>query len=510
MVSSQRIIAQTGIQVFGKIASIGFGVVAIAIITRSLGREGFGWYATVMAYLQLFGIAVDLGLNVLAPSELGRLKNGELKNREQKNFSPSTAVEGEREGEGVMAGRLLSNIFTIRLVAAVIVFAMAAGIAFLIPAYSPAVRIGIAIATFSFLGIVLQQILLAPFQVAGRMLWPTVAEVVGRGLLVAGVALAAWREWGLLAMVWATVIGNVAMFVITYAALRWRPEPRGHPGVEPWVYPRIAFDFDVWRLILIRAWPIGLSIIFNLVYLRADQVLLSLLQPADHVGIYAAPYRLLDVLTQFPHMVMGLVLPMLAAAWAVGDRVRFHDRLQRTLDGLALLGFPIAAGAIVLGTPIMTLVAGQQFAVSGPVLGVLAVALVGIFLGQPFGYGVVAVGEQRRMLWGYAVVAVVTLIGYLIAIPIWSYWGAAWLTVASEIAIATITFRVVRRASGFRIAPRIPVAALTASVVMGIALASLPLPIIPRIAAGAIVYGLLIVVLPPTRRMIVAGMRSST
>ena len=387
-------------------------------------------------------------------------------------------------------------------------FAAASAVAFAIPTYSPAVRIGIAIATFSFLGIVLQQILLAPFQVAGRMLWPTVAEVVGRGLLVAGVAFAAWQQLGLLAMVWATVIGNVAMFIITYAALCWRPKPRGHPGAEPWVYPRVAFDLDVWRLILIRAWPIGLSILFNLVYLRADQVILSLLQPADHVGIYAAPYRLLDVLTQFPHMVMGLVLPMLAAAWAAGDRARFHDRLQRTLDGLALLGFPIAAGAIVLGTPIMTLVAGSQFAVSGPVLGVLAVALVGIFLGQPFGYGVVAVGKQRRMLWGYAVVAVVTLVGYLIAIPIWSYWGAARLTVASEIAIATITFRVVRAASGFRIALRIPAAAFLAAVTMGLALALLPLPIIPRIAAGAIVYGLVVLALPPTRRIITASVFS--
>ncbi|MDP3770911.1 MAG: oligosaccharide flippase family protein, partial [bacterium] len=302
---------------------------------------------------------------------------------------------------------LLSNIFTIRLCAAVVVFAAASAVAFFIPAYSPAVRIGIAVATFSFLGIVLQQILLAPFQVAGRMFWPTIAEVAGRAILMVGVALAAWQQWGLLAMVWATVIGNVAMFVLTLIAARR-------------VIPiRLAFDVAVWRDIMHRSWPIALSIIFNLVYLRADQVILSLLQPADHVGIYAAPYRLLDVLTQFPHMVMGLVLPMLATAWVAGDRPRFHDRLQRTLDGFALICLPIAAGAMMLGTPIMTLVAGSQFAVSGPVLCVLAVALVGIFLGQPFGYAVVAVGEQRRMLWGYAVVAVVTLVGYLIAIPVW-------------------------------------------------------------------------------------------
>lgn len=485
-ISHRTIAAQTLIQVLGKIASIALGVAAIAIITRSLGREGYGWYATVMAYLQLFGIAVDLGLNVLAPSMLGERRGGVT----------SPPVSGDhvrsplRENE---SARLLSNIFTIRLTVAVIVFALAAAVAFFIPTYTPAVKVGIAIATFSFLGIVLQQILLAPFQVAVRMWWPTIAEVVGRTVLVGGVAYAAWQELGLLAMVWATVIGNLAMFALTLIAARRL------------IAVRLAFDFTVWRDILRRSWPIALSIIFNLVYLRADAVILSLLQPADHVGIYAAPYRLLDVLTQFPHMVMGLVLPMLAAAWAAGDRPRFHERLQRTFDGLALIGLPLVAGAIVLGTPVMTLIAGEQFAVSGPVLGVLAIALVGIFLGQPFGYGVVAVGAQRRMMWGYAAVAAVTLVGYLVTIPIWSYWGAAWMTVASEVTIATLTFRMVRYASGFHLSLRLAGSSLMASALMGLVLWWVAIPIIPRIALGAIVYGLAAFALPPTRRIIWAA-----
>ncbi|MDO8622358.1 MAG: polysaccharide biosynthesis C-terminal domain-containing protein, partial [bacterium] len=109
-------------------------------------------------------------------------------------------------------------------------------------------------------------------------------------------------------------------------------------------------------------------------------------------------------------------------------------------------------------------------------------------------------------LWGYATVAVVTLVGYLIAIPVWSYWGAAWLTVASEIAIATITFRVVRRASGFRIALRIPAAALAASVIMAfVLLLAHEHHVIPRIALGAIVYGLVIFILPPTRRIVASS-----
>ncbi|MFH1430263.1 MAG: flippase [Candidatus Uhrbacteria bacterium] len=470
---SRVIMTQTGIQLAGKMVSIALGVVAIAIITRGLGLEGYGKYAIIMAYLQLFGIAVDLGLNVLAPKMLGELQVDE---------HPASSIQRQA---------LLSNIFTMRLTAAVIVFAIAAAVAFRIPVYDQAVRIGIALATFSFLGIVLTQILQAPFQVAARMGWPTAAEIIGRVVLVGALAYAAWSGMGLMAIVAATVIGNVCMTGVVFVA------------AQRLVRVRLAFDFALWRGILTQSWPIALSIVFNLVYLRADQVLLSFMKPAAHVGIYAAPYRLLDVLTQFPHLVMGLVLPMLAGAWVAGDRARFHDRLQRVFDGLAFLGIPVVAGAMVLGVPLMTLVAGDQFAVSGPVLGVLSLALLGIFLGQPFGYAVVAVNAQRRMLWGYAIVAVVTLIGYCIVIPLYSYWGAAWLTVVSEVAIATITFSVVRRASALRLNLRTPLAALAAAVAMALALLATPtLHVLTRVAVGVIVYALVAFAMPWTRKLL--------
>lgn len=493
--SAHRLITQTGVQLAGKLASIGLGVATVAIMTRALGQAGYGAYATIIAYLQLFGIAVDLGLNVLGPQLLGAISGRGDATAAMRSPS-SQRDEGEQKERSVGVSLhdpacLLSNIFTLRLTVATIAFAVAAGIAFLIPQYSIAVRLGIAAATFSFIGIVLTQILQAPFQVAQRMLAPTLAEVAGRIVLVGLVAWAAATGAGLLFMVWATVAGNLAMFSIAFLS------------AQRIVRVRLAFDAGVWRALLTQSWPIALSIVFNLVYLRADQVLLSLLRTPAEVGLYAAPYRLLDVVTQVPHLAMGLALPLLAAAWVAGDRAAFARRTQRMVDGLAFLGIPMVIGSIVLGTPIMRFIAGAEFDASGPILGVLALALVGIFLGQPFGYAVVAVGAQRRMLWGYAVVAVVTLIGYLFLIPRFSYWGAAWMTVVSECTIALITWRVVRAASGVRLSARIPLATLVAALVMAVALILTPqLPVIPRAAGGAFVYALATLAMPWTRALV--------
>ncbi|MBI4433754.1 flippase [Candidatus Uhrbacteria bacterium] len=471
---TSSLVQQTGIQVVAKAAGIGLGVAAIALLTRSLGREGYGAYATIMAYLQLFGIAVDLGLNVLAPTVLAE----------------THAPEGDGE-----ARNNFSHIFTMRLVAGVGAFAIAAAVAWVIPLYSDEVRVGIALATLSFLAIVLTQILQAPFQVAGRMQWPAFAEVVGRAVLVAGVACAAWAAAGLHAMVLATVVGNILILILTLVRAR---------RIIP---VRLTYDRAAWVAILHRTWPIALSILCNLVYLRADAVILSLLRPAADVGAYAAPYRLLDVLTQFPHMVMGLMLPLFAAAWGAGDHAQLRARLQHTFDALAVVAMPITVGAIVLGTPLMILISGPEFAVSGPVLGVLALALLGIFLGQPFGYAVVAVGAQRRMLLGYAVVAAVTLAGYLLLIPRYSFWGAAGMTVVSEVAIAFWTFVIVRRATQFT--PKLAVAGCAALAALGMVVPLLltsAWPVLIRIAIGAITYCVLLVVFPSTRQMMRAAL----
>ena len=53
------------------------------------------------------------------------------------------------------------------------------------------------------------------------------------------------------------------------------------------------------------------------------------------------------------------------------------------------------------------------------------------------------------MVWGYLTAAVLTMAGYLIFIPKYGYWGAAWMTVFSEVIAAIWTAVIVYRAIHF-------------------------------------------------------------
>ena len=110
--------------------------------------------------------------------------------------------------------------------------------------------------------------------------------------------------------------------------------------------------------ILSHSWPIAVSIIFNLLYLKGDILFLAYFRDQTEVGIYGAAYRILDVLTVLPTMLMGLVLPSLVAMWSAGQAHEFRARVTRIFDVFALTVIP-SLGAQLTSTELMVLIAGS-------------------------------------------------------------------------------------------------------------------------------------------------------
>lgn len=118
----------------------------------------------------------------------------------------------------------------------------------------------------------------------------------------------------------------------------------------------------------------------------------------------------------------------------------------------------------------MVFVAGGEFALSGTILKILMLGTGMIFLGTLFGHIIVAVQKQKKMIWGYAAVAGISLVGYLILIPKYSFWAAAWITVFSEGAIACLTLFVVYKTTKIFPSFKILLKALLASFAMSLSI----------------------------------------
>ncbi|MBI5037478.1 MAG: flippase [Candidatus Kerfeldbacteria bacterium] len=395
MSNTRAIAHNTIVQIIGKGISTIIGVVVVGLLTRYLGEAGFGQYTIVMAYLQLFGILVDMGLYVILVKRISE--------------------------PGIDADAVASNILTLRLISAV-VFLGLAPLVILFFDYPSIVKMGVLITTLSFFGITLNQVLSGIFQKHMRMDKVVIAEVVGRIVLVAGTYGCVVLDLNLLWILAVVSVSSLVNFMMTYVFSR------------QFIRLRLRFDWEVWRSVIRDAWPIALSIGFNLLYFKTDVLFLSHYQGDAAVGLYGAANKVLEVLVTFPAMFAGLVLPLLTAAWVSGDRERFRGILQKSYDAMLMVALPLIVGTMLLADPIMHLVA-PEFSASPDILRLLIVATGIIFVGNLFGNTVVALNRQRATLWLYGAIAGIALVGYMVAIPAHSYYGAAVVRIVAEFLI---------------------------------------------------------------------------
>jgi O-antigen/teichoic acid export membrane protein len=228
------------------------------------------------------------------------------------------------------------------------------------------------------------------------------------------------------------------------------------------------WDPAFWKMALHRSWPVGLSIAFGLAYFKADTLILSFVRPQTEVGIYGAAYRVLEILITVPFMYAGVLLPILSNAFAKKDFPKFKNLVANSIDVMLVFCLPMMAGTWILGERIMTLVAGSEFAESGRILSILIVAVAAIYLNTVFSHIVVAIDGQRKMIPVYIAVAIAAVIGYLVFIPTYGMWAAAWLTVASEVLVGLGSLWVANRAVTTEFQPRVLFAASGASLLMSI------------------------------------------
>jgi len=397
MTLTKTIARNTLWQIIGKIIGTALGVIMIAVLTRYLGQEGFGKYATALAFMQFFAVLIDMGLYLVCLREI--------------------SAHPEKEAH------IVSNIFTIRFFSAIVFLGGGALLIFAFP-YSSDIKWSAVIVSVAFLFMSLVQILTTVFQKHLKMGQVALAEVVNRlGLLLAVVLFVIFKG-NLPALMLSNVFGGFLYFIILWFL------------IKKFIKVKWGFDYNYWKVVFHKAWPIGLGVALNLVYFRADTIILSLYQPAAHVGIYSAPYRILEIITTFPHMFMGLVTPILTVTWLAGNKEKFQSIMQKTFDFFIILIVPMILGTLPLAREVMVLISGNEFLISGEILPILMLATGIIFLGTLFTYTLVILEKQKTMLKYFLTAAIFALIGYFIFIPRYTYFGAAWVTVIVELFIA--------------------------------------------------------------------------
>ncbi len=415
---TRRVAYNTIIQIIGKMLTTLISLVLIAALTRYLGVSGFGQYITIFAFIQFFAVIADFGFFWFLVREISKPK--------------------------AMMAKITNNVLTFRAIIALGFFGLAFLVGLFIPQYQE-MRIGIGIIAVASFWLTLNGTYVGIFQSKLRMDKAALTDVLGR-LVILGIVLYQIKIGATLNQIlWAYFFGNLINFAGSFYLgriyLKFKP----------------AFDFSYWKEIFWQCLPISAVTILGMIYFKIDTVMLSLLKSSYDVGIYGPPYKVLEILVLFPAIFMGNVFPIITRYIYQKDK-RLEPAFQKAFDFLILAAVPIVIGVIFTASKIIRIVAGDEFvtahtiapiwgipATSSSALQILIIAVGISFLSHLFGYTIIALGKQTKLIWPNLALVFFNVILNLILIPKISYIGAAAVTVLTEILVIFFYWKVMKR-----------------------------------------------------------------
>lgn len=392
------------------VTTVVLSLVSIRLITGYLGKEGFGDYATILAFFAFFSAIADLGIGQITAREI----------------SKRDANESE----------ILGKVASLRIVSSLSVILVAI---LLLPffSYSGAVKTGVLIAAvtivFSSFSIFLNGI----FQKNIAMDRIALVEFFGKIVQVTAVYVVISFDLGFLGIV-STLIVSLSFNALSAFLLSRR-----------YATFRIAVDIPFWKRFLHDSLPLGGSALITFFYFKMDTILLSILRGSAAVGTYGVAYKVMENLTFFPALLAGLILPILSKEIS-SDNEKFRTIADTTFRVFLIISLPITLGGVFFARQIIDIVSGPDFHDSIPILMLLSVSLTFIFFGNFFNMILIVGNRQKNLMKALFFVAIGNILANLLIIPRFSSIGAAGTSLVTEFVVAILTGALSFRLLGYR------------------------------------------------------------
>lgn len=375
-------------------------LVAVPLLIRHLGQDGFGRYVTAVSIVTIAAGLTEGGVNTIALREF------------------STRAGAER-------AQAMGNMIGIRIVLSAlgilgaVAFTLAAG-------YDATLVFGTAVAGVGVMIQIGQSLLTVPLQATMRFGWVAAADmlrqVVSTSLIVALVLLGAHLV-GLLAIL-------IPATLSSFAFTAWRV--RGMTSLRP------RLDLHVALPLLRETFPFAIAIALNSIYFRLTVVIMSLSASALQTGYFSTSFRVVEVLIGLPALVIGAGYPIITRARR-DDPERFDYGTRRMFELSVLLGVWVALTLELGAGFIANVLGGHAAAPAAAVLRIQGLAVMGTFVAVACSFPMLSLRRHRELLLANAFGLIVTLALAISLVPGLHARGAAVATVGAELALATVT-----------------------------------------------------------------------
>jgi O-antigen/teichoic acid export membrane protein len=190
-----------------------------------------------------------------------------------------------------------------------------------------------------------------------------------------------------------------------------------------------------------------MMLLFDVIYFRADNILLTLFRSTSEVGTYGFAYKLFEFPLVIPTFFMNTVYPlMLGGIGGALDKKRIRSLFAKSIYTLVPLSVAGAAAGWFLASYIVMV--RPEFAGSIQVFRILCLGLPVFFASGATLWTLIALKKQGTLVWLYGCAMILNIVFNILFIPSYGGAAAAIVTVGSETFVlgisALLLFREIR------------------------------------------------------------------
>lgn len=183
---------------------------------------------------------------------------------------------------------------------------------------------------------------------------------------------------------------------------------------------------------------------------RVDVLMLGHFLGDAPAGVYSMGATLAEGFYQFPIAVQRNVNPILGQAFAAGDRARIEESARKTRR-IMHAGMLVLAVVALACYPAVIWVAGDEFAPSWPVFGILLAGVVVNAGYMPMGGILFQGGRPEWQTYLMTIVVAANAAGNWVLIPLWGINGSALATALSFVIQSVLLVVFAKRLFGVRL-----------------------------------------------------------
>lgn len=388
-----KLFENSGWLLIDKLSKLFPGIIIVALIGRHLGPEEFGIWNYALALTAIIGSGAILGMDKLAVKEI---------------------INNEHR-----QGTIVATIILMRISASIICMAFCVGIVLFTKEQQ---QLYLYCTIFSALIIVLQSFdVLDYFYQAKnnvkRVIIPKVAVFIAFCVIK---LLIIFLDGTLMAFLWTSAIEMIVTYLIIIMVFSY------HHTADF----TLRIDRSLIKILLKQSWPLMLSNLVVVLFMKIDLVLLDMLSNAAELGKYVSAARISELWYAIPTVISVAILPSLIQKKKTSE----NDYLL-TLEKWLRLSFWLSATIAILITLtahlIIPFLYGKGYTAASWMLMIHVWAGIPVFLSIVFVQYLFVEGEYKIYLYGNLFGLIVNVSLNFMLISSYGGIGAAIATVAA-------------------------------------------------------------------------------